>query len=109
MRAPMVIPEKDEPVLRVSLRTLKADGTYQIDDLTGGTVQWISKANEKVTDASGVTINGTITNPSTDPVAVIQIEDTVTGVAGSFFYKIVVMLNAHPLTYRYGPLTIAST
>lgn len=109
MRAPLVIPEDDEPVLRISLRTLKSDGTYQIDDLTGGTVAFISKANEKATDASGVTINGTISNPATDPVAVIQIEDTVTGTAGNYFYKIVVTLNAHPLTYRFGPLTVAST
>jgi hypothetical protein len=105
----MTIPEKDEPVLRISLRTLTSEGVYQIDDLTGGTVQWISKANEKATDASGETISGTISNPATNPVAIIQITPAVTATAGTFFYKVVVTLNAHPLTYRFGPLTIAST
>lgn len=109
MEAPYTIPEKDEPVIRVSLRTLLDGGRYQIDDLTGATVNWISKANKKVADASGITVPGTITNPATDPVAVIQLTPAVTATAGEFFYKIVVTLNGHPLTYRYGPLTVAST
>lgn len=109
MEAPLTIPEKDEPVLRVSLRTLVAGGVFQIDDLTGATVNWVSKANKKVTDASGVTIPGSIVNPATDPVAVIQITAPVTATAGDLYYKVVVTLNGHPLTYRHGQLTIAST
>jgi hypothetical protein len=109
MEKPYTIPEKDEPVLRVSLRTLIEGGVYQIDDLTGATVNWISKANKKAADASGVTIPGSIVNPITDPVAVIQITAPVTATAGDYYYKVVVTLNGHPLTYRYGQLTIAST
>lgn len=109
MRVPLTIPEKDEPLLKFSLRTLTTSGQQQVDDLTGATVQWISKANEKATDASGTTISGSIVNPVTDPVAQIQISSAVTALAGMFFYKVVVTLNTRPLTYRYGPLIIAST
>ena len=109
MEAPLTIPEKDEPALEISLRTLVDGGKYRIDDLTGATVTWVSKATKKSTDASGTSIIGAITNPATDPVAVIQITSPVTATAGEFFYKIVVTLNGHPLTYRYGPLIIGST
>jgi hypothetical protein len=109
MYAPLTIPEKDEPLLKFSLRTLLTNGQQQIDDLTGATVQWISKLNKLTSDASGTTISGSILNPSTDPVAQIQITAAVTQTAGLFYYKVVVTLNTHPLTYRHGPLTIAST
>lgn len=109
MEAPLPIPEKDEPALEFELRTLIEGGKFRIDDLTGATVAWISKANKKVTDASGTTIVGAIQNPATDPVAVIQLTSPVTATAGEYFYKVIVTLNGHPLTYRYGPLIISST
>lgn len=109
MESTLTIPEKDEPALEFELRTLIEGGKFRIDDLTGATVTWVSKANKKATDASGVTIVGAIQNPATDPVATIQLTNAVTNVAGIYYYKIVVTLNAHPLTYRYGPLVIDST
>jgi hypothetical protein len=109
MEAPLTIPEKNEPLLEFELRTLIDGGQFRIDDLTGATVQWISKATKKTPDASGIPIVGTITNPVTNPVAVIQITAPVTATAGDYVYRVDVTLNGHPLTYRYGQLTIAST
>ena|SRR5215218_7190459 len=109
MEAPITIPEKDEPALEISLRTLVDGGQFRVDDLTGATVTWVSKANKKVTDASGTSIIGVIQNPATDPLAVIQLTSPVTATAGEYFYKVIVTLNGHPLTYRYGPLIVTST
>ncbi len=109
MEAMLPIPEKDEPALEFELRTLIEGGKFRIDDMTGASVSWISKANKKATDASGTTIVGTIQNPATDPVAVIQLTNAVTNTPGIYYYKVVVTLNGHPLTYRYGPLVIDST
>lgn len=109
MEAPITIPEKDEPALEISLRTLVDGGQFRVDDLTGATVTWVSKASKKVTDASGTSIIGVIQNPATDPLAVIQLTSPVTATAGEYFYKVIVTLNGHPLTYRYGPLIVTST
>lgn len=109
MEAPLTIPEKDEPALEFELKTLIEGGKFRTDDLTGATIQWISKANKKVADNTGVSIVGVLQNPATDPVAVVQITSPVTATPGEYVYRLVVTLNGHPLTYRYGPLTIAST
>lgn len=109
MESQLTIPEKDEPALEFELRTLIEGGKFRIDDLTGATITWISKASKKVTDASGVSIVGSIQNPATDPVGVIQLTSPVTATAGEYFYKVIVTLNGHPLTYRYGPLIVTST
>jgi hypothetical protein len=109
MKVALKIPEKDEPQLRISLRIIRPDGTYEIEDMTGATVAWVSKANERVADNTGQTIPGTIINQATDPVAIIQLSNVITNTAGSFFFKVVVTLNSHPRTFLYGPLTVTST
>lgn len=95
-QVPIRIPEGDEPLL-----TFDADS-----DLTGASVKWVSKANEGATDASGVTITGTVTSAA-NGIFTIQLEDTVTGAGvGHTFYKVVVTKSAHPVTVQYGPLVI---
>jgi hypothetical protein len=93
---PIKIPEGDEPLL-----TFDADS-----DITGATVQWVSKATADATDGSGVTIAGTITSAA-NGIFTIQLEDTVTGSGvGHTFYKVVVTQSSHPVTVQHGPLVI---
>jgi hypothetical protein len=92
---PIRIPEADEPLL-----------TFVVPDggVTGSSTKWVSKADESATDASGVTITGSVVN---DTTFTIQLEDTVTGPAvGHKFYKVVVTKSAHPVTVQHGPLVI---
>ena len=109
MRAVITIPEDDQPLLTFSARVRNTDGTLSVIDLTGASMSWISKANEKVDDNTGQTITGVVLGAPTDGNFTVQLTSAVTASAGVYFYKVVVTKNSRPLTVQFGPLYVAST
>jgi len=103
------IPQGDEPLLTFSAVVRDQYGVDTAIDLTGATILWTSKATETTADASGVQIVGSIVNPATNGVFVVQITNAVTGTAGKFVYKVVVTKAGRPITVQHGDLRIADT
>jgi hypothetical protein len=93
---PLPIPESDEPLL--TFVTGKS--------LAGASIAFIAKSSKTASDASGVTIAGVVTDEAAG-IFTVQLEDTVTALAVGFgWYRIVVTIASHPVTYRYGPLVV---
>jgi hypothetical protein len=107
-RVDIGIPEGDQPLLTFTAVTRDNFGVDTLIDLTGATTAWVSKATADATDASGVTIPGTIIGAPTAGTFTIQLTSAVTQTTGQFFYKVVVTKSARPLTVQYGDLLIVN-
>jgi hypothetical protein len=110
MKQPLTLQQGNEPLLPFRATTRLTDRSYQAINLnTVSAIRFLAKASNKASDASATVINGTPLEPSAAGRFTVQISSAVTANAGVFFYRVEIMVAGHPLTLRYGPLTVVNT
>lgn len=104
------VEEGDDPLYTVSAIKRLPDGTETPFDLTGGTITLRVKATKDTADGSAMgSFTGVVVGNPLDGTFTVQVTNTVTNVAGDYWYTIKWVAAAKQQTLQYGEWRVTNT